>query len=103
MEVRPWLTLCKRPQKRADRNLDIDISGCTPFSAIDPATPEMGCRGMILLLVVIVGVTVSEVTGIYVVESGGKKSFVRLGAHHWTDGSEDDGLWSSLLEEYTVG
>ncbi|XP_035895914.1 uncharacterized protein LOC118504928 [Anopheles stephensi] len=65
----------------------------------------MGYPGLmrLLLVVVIVGVTVSEVGGIYVVESGGKKSFVRLGAHHWTDGSEDDGLWSSLLEEYTVG
>lgn len=64
----------------------------------------MSYHGMRLLLVAIVGViAISEVSGIYVVESGGKKSFVRLGAHHWTDGSEEDGLWSSLLEEYTVG
>ncbi|XP_058062085.1 uncharacterized protein LOC131212296 [Anopheles bellator] len=42
------------------------------------------------------------VAGIYVIENGGKKSFIRLGAHHWTD-AQDDGLWSSILEEYTVG
>uniref|UniRef100_A0A182W0T4 C-type lectin domain-containing protein n=1 Tax=Anopheles minimus TaxID=112268 RepID=A0A182W0T4_9DIPT len=61
----------------------------------------MRYQGVILL--VAVGVAVSGISAIYVVESGGKKSFVRLGAHHWTDGVEDGGLWSSLLEEYTVG
>lgn len=61
----------------------------------------MSYQGLILL--VVIGVAVSGTSGIYVVESGGKKSFVRLGAHHWTDGAEDGGLWSSLLEEYTVG
>ncbi|XP_052889918.1 uncharacterized protein LOC128298213 [Anopheles moucheti] len=56
-----------------------------------------------VILLVVAGVTVGGIAGIYVVESGGKKSFVRLGAHHWTDGAETDGLWSCLLEEYTVG
>ncbi|XP_049530754.1 uncharacterized protein LOC125948582 [Anopheles darlingi] len=45
--------------------------------------------------------SVSIVEGIYVIENGGKKSFIRLGAHHWTDGPEEGGPWSSVLEEYT--
>uniref|UniRef100_A0A182M041 C-type lectin domain-containing protein n=1 Tax=Anopheles culicifacies TaxID=139723 RepID=A0A182M041_9DIPT len=61
----------------------------------------MSYQGVILL--VAVSVAVGGISGIYVVERGGKKSFVRLGPHHWTDGAEDGGLWSSLLEEYTVG
>ncbi|EGK96832.1 AGAP002625-PB [Anopheles gambiae str. PEST] len=54
------------------------------------------------VVLLVVGLAVAA-SGIYVVESGGKKSFLQLGAHHWTDGADDDGLWSSLLEEYTVG
>ncbi|XP_053679987.1 uncharacterized protein LOC128730918 [Anopheles nili] len=56
-----------------------------------------------VILLLIVGMATIGIGGIYVVENGGKKSFIRLGAHHWTDGAEDCGLWSSLLEEYTVG
>uniref|UniRef100_A0A182K969 C-type lectin domain-containing protein n=1 Tax=Anopheles christyi TaxID=43041 RepID=A0A182K969_9DIPT len=59
-------------------------------------------RHTLSVLMVVTGLAV-VVSGIYVVESGGKKSFIQLGPHHWTDGADDDGLWSSLLEEYTVG
>uniref|UniRef100_A0AAG5D033 C-type lectin domain-containing protein n=1 Tax=Anopheles atroparvus TaxID=41427 RepID=A0AAG5D033_ANOAO len=58
--------------------------------------PLKYCHAVLLLIVA------AGVGAIYVVESGGRKSFVQLGMHHWTDGG-DDGLWSSLLEEYTVG
>ncbi|XP_050086657.1 uncharacterized protein LOC126571860 [Anopheles aquasalis] len=58
--------------------------------------------GIILQLALVLTIVgVSSVGGIYVIENGGKKSFIRLGAHHWTDGPEEGGPWSSVLEEYT--
>uniref|UniRef100_A0A182QMC0 C-type lectin domain-containing protein n=1 Tax=Anopheles farauti TaxID=69004 RepID=A0A182QMC0_9DIPT len=63
----------------------------------------MHWQEVMMVLLVLVASAVTIASGIYVVESGGKKSFIRLGAHHWTDGPTDGGPWSSLLEEYTVG
>ncbi|XP_058824580.1 uncharacterized protein LOC131685132 [Topomyia yanbarensis] len=45
---------------------------------------------------------ITRVDGIYVVEKGGRKSFVKHGPAQWTE-PDEDGLWSSLLEEYTLG
>ncbi|XP_055548203.1 uncharacterized protein LOC129731869 [Wyeomyia smithii] len=43
-----------------------------------------------------------HVDGIYVVEKGGRKSLVKLSPAQWTE-PDENGLWSSLLEEYTLG
>ncbi|EAT33986.1 AAEL013754-PA [Aedes aegypti] len=45
---------------------------------------------------------VASVGGIYVVEKGGRKSFVKLSPAQWTE-PDPDGMWSSLLEDYTLG
>lgn len=44
----------------------------------------------------------ASVGGIYVVEKGGRKSFVKLSPAQWTE-PDPDGMWSSLLEDYTLG
>ncbi|XP_053690874.1 uncharacterized protein LOC128739414 [Sabethes cyaneus] len=44
-----------------------------------------------------------RIDGIYVVEKSGRKSFVKLNPAQWTEPEDDGGLWSSLLEEYTLG
>uniref|UniRef100_A0A182PI61 C-type lectin domain-containing protein n=1 Tax=Anopheles epiroticus TaxID=199890 RepID=A0A182PI61_9DIPT len=102
------------PRERAKRRLHARGLGPIQFVAVALGfglmsalslllTDEMHWHTVPVLVVIAIGLAVGGVTGIYVVESGGKKSFIQLGAHHWTDGAAEDGLWSSLLEEYTVG
>lgn len=63
----------------------------------------MGLNGRLVVVVVVVAVLqLLTVDGIYVVEKGGRKSFVKMSPAQWTE-PEEDGLWSSLLEEYTLG
>ncbi|XP_065083262.1 uncharacterized protein LOC135705443 [Ochlerotatus camptorhynchus] len=65
---------------------------------------RLTCWLMLLMVVWIVTLQqlVASVDGIYVVEKGGRKSFVKLSPAQWTE-PEPDGMWSSLLEEYTLG
>lgn len=66
---------------------------------------KMRLNCLLLLVATVWSVTlqlIARVDGIYVVEKGGRKSYVKLGPAHWTE-PDDGGLWSSLLEEYTLG
>lgn len=65
---------------------------------------RLTCWLMLLMVVWIVTLQqlVASVDGIYVVEKGGRKSFVKLSPAQWTE-PESDGMWASLLEEYTLG
>ncbi|EDS27316.1 conserved hypothetical protein [Culex quinquefasciatus] len=63
---------------------------------------KMGLNGRLVVVVVVAVLQLLTVDGIYVVEKGGRKSFVKMSPAQWTE-PEEDGLWSSLLEEYTLG
>ncbi|XP_055636491.1 uncharacterized protein LOC129775599 [Toxorhynchites rutilus septentrionalis] len=66
---------------------------------------KMRLNCLVLLLTIVWSVTlqlIARVDGIYVVEKAGRKSYVKLSPAQWTE-PDDGGLWSSLLEEYTLG
>ncbi|XP_055608322.1 uncharacterized protein LOC129755726 [Uranotaenia lowii] len=60
---------------------------------------------LLLLMLIVVMIVIEPVSCIYVVEKGGRKSFVKLNPAQWTEpeAEEQQGLWSSVLEEYTLG
>ncbi|XP_058454559.1 uncharacterized protein LOC131432354 [Malaya genurostris] len=64
---------------------------------------RLNCWSLLLVVGWLVATQLTaSVDGIHVVEKGGRKSFLKLAPAQWTE-LDEDGLWSSLLEEYTLG